>query len=179
MVFHGWRPKRIAVEECEKRYGDRRAEFEEPCKLAVAQHFEVHLTKGGATHQIRCSFSGIWWATMINHWFFGVLYFQTNTKNWDSIWFCLSLSGGFTTEPTKTIRNRDQQSSKRGLMGWMSHLLTNHKDRSGLRHFKDPFIIVLGVCPARIKLHNCRSVKSSEGFTLHGGSNHKRIIKNP
>eukprot|EP00435_Cladocopium_sp_Y103_P013138 s4081_g3.t1 len=26
--------------ECEKRFGDRRAEFEEPCKLAVAQHFE-------------------------------------------------------------------------------------------------------------------------------------------
>ena len=28
-------------EECEKRFGDRRAELEEPCKLAVAQHFEV------------------------------------------------------------------------------------------------------------------------------------------
>ena len=122
---------------------------------------------------------GIWWATMINHWFFGVWYFQTNTKNWDSIWFYLSFSGGFTTEPTKTIRNRDQKSSKRDLMGWMSHLLTNHKDQSRLRHFKDPFIIVLGVCPARIKLHNCRSVKSSEGFTLHGASTHKRIIKNP
>ncbi|CAJ1420829.1 unnamed protein product, partial [Effrenium voratum] len=30
----------VCNRECEKKYGDRRAEFEEPCKLAVAQHFE-------------------------------------------------------------------------------------------------------------------------------------------
>lgn len=36
----------FACEECEKRFGDRRAEFEEPCKLAVAQHFEVSQSKG-------------------------------------------------------------------------------------------------------------------------------------
>jgi len=31
----------VCNRECEKRFGDRRAEFEEPCKLAVAQHFEA------------------------------------------------------------------------------------------------------------------------------------------
>ena len=35
-------------QECEKKFGDRRAEFEEPCKLAVSSHFsEADADLGG------------------------------------------------------------------------------------------------------------------------------------
>ena len=39
--------KCLRSKECEKKYGDRRAEFEEPCKLAVSQHFEELFGRAG------------------------------------------------------------------------------------------------------------------------------------